>query len=1088
MENNAKAFFISRAGADGDFAAEIAAVLEEAGYVVSLQQWDFTNKNFMDQMHEALKGVAVVVALLSPEYLKSEHCQAEWLNAIAGDPLNRNGRLILFRVVECEPPGLLSGLAYWDLVQIRDNRPMLADVVRNAVLADHHDATPIAGPYWRAPRTIVDGEATRLTPSFTGRASELAALSLAFDKPNSIVALHGMGGTGKSALAREYARRNSDEYAVVWWLNAETEIGIIERLVTLGSIFVRGLDSIADRGAAAQQVITTILSGFAKPILLIFENLENENDLLRWCPQQGAKILVTSRKANWGGDITAVPVDSWPIEDATLYLRRQSGREDLTDGDARAIAETLGGLPLALAHAAAFLKSRRNVRAESYLERIATRMSNAPKDAEYPRSVFATFQEQLGRAEADAPGAAAIMCLLAFFAPEAVPEELFQQSPQTYPNSLRPILNSEPAQGLRETILSAEKLEEAFGVLDDLSLIDFFPDTRTCTVHRLVQLAARELLGTATSDWGEAAITILDAAFPDLGNRNWDRCARLLPHVQAIVGIVQDRVLPSEANLVDRAARYLLDRSQYSKAEPLFVRALELIQCDLGEDHPTVAVSLANLASLYVYQGRYVDAESLYLRALEISECALGRDHPAVAMKLNNLASLYHSQGRYADEEPLYVRALEIRERSLGGDHPTVATSLNSMAGLYQSQGRFADAEPLNLRALEIKERALGRDHPEVAISLDCLAALYSTQGRFAEAEPFYVRALEIRQLALGGGHPDVATSLNNLTELYRLQGRYAEAAPLIAPALDIREREFGGDHPDVAMSLNNLASYYQSQGRYADAEPLYVRALEILERALGEDHNDVATMLNNLAVLYTSEGRYAEAEPVCIRSLEICKRALGEDHPDVAASLSNLATLFSSQGRYTEAEPLCVRALEIYESALGADHPDVATALNNVALLYGSQGRFAEAEPLFVRALEIYERALGGDHPDVAMSLTNLAAFYRSQGLNADAEPLYLRALDTNERVFGGDHPDVATCLSKLGVLYSSESRYAEAELLFVRALEIRERTLGGDHPLVATSLNNLVELYQLQGRYADAEPLYLRALEIRERAFGGP
>ena len=47
-----------------------------------------------------------MVALLSPEYLSSEHCQAEWQNAIAGDPLNTKSRLILLRVAECEPAGL----------------------------------------------------------------------------------------------------------------------------------------------------------------------------------------------------------------------------------------------------------------------------------------------------------------------------------------------------------------------------------------------------------------------------------------------------------------------------------------------------------------------------------------------------------------------------------------------------------------------------------------------------------------------------------------------------------------------------------------------------------------------------------------------------------------------------------------------------------------------------------------------------------------------------------------------------------------------------------------------------------------------
>jgi hypothetical protein len=45
--------------------------------------------------------------------------------------------------------------------------------------------------------------------------------------------------------------------------------------------------------------------------------------------------------------------------------------------------------------------------------------------------------------------------------------------------------------------------------------------------------------------------------------------------------------------------------------------------------------------------------EQLHKRSLAIREKALGPDHPDVANSLNNMASLYHAQGRYADAEPL---------------------------------------------------------------------------------------------------------------------------------------------------------------------------------------------------------------------------------------------------------------------------------------------------------------------------------------------------------------------------------------------------------------------------------------------------
>jgi hypothetical protein len=54
MTDKAADFFISRAGADADFAAVIGQILEGAGFSVILQQWDFADRNFMERMQAAL--------------------------------------------------------------------------------------------------------------------------------------------------------------------------------------------------------------------------------------------------------------------------------------------------------------------------------------------------------------------------------------------------------------------------------------------------------------------------------------------------------------------------------------------------------------------------------------------------------------------------------------------------------------------------------------------------------------------------------------------------------------------------------------------------------------------------------------------------------------------------------------------------------------------------------------------------------------------------------------------------------------------------------------------------------------------------
>jgi tetratricopeptide (TPR) repeat protein len=119
------------------------------------------------------------------------------------------------------------------------------------------------------------------------------------------------------------------------------------------------------------------------------------------------------------------------------------------------------------------------------------------------------------------------------------------------------------------------------------------------------------------------------------------------------------------------------------------------------------------VALLNYAQGRYAEAEPLFKRALAIMEKALRPDHPDVANFLNNLASLYQAQRRYAEAEPLYKRSLAIVEKALGAEHPNVAASFYNLAWLGVAQGEWAKAADYWRLATKLIERRAERGLPE---------------------------------------------------------------------------------------------------------------------------------------------------------------------------------------------------------------------------------------------------------------------------------------------------------------------------------------------------------------------------------------
>jgi hypothetical protein len=109
-------FFVSYTQADRPWAEWVAWQLEEDGCRVLIQAWDMVpGSNWAHRMQEGVRRASRTVAVLSAAYADSVFATAEREAAWRGDPLGEQRKLVVFRVADCERPGLLSGVVSVDL-------------------------------------------------------------------------------------------------------------------------------------------------------------------------------------------------------------------------------------------------------------------------------------------------------------------------------------------------------------------------------------------------------------------------------------------------------------------------------------------------------------------------------------------------------------------------------------------------------------------------------------------------------------------------------------------------------------------------------------------------------------------------------------------------------------------------------------------------------------------------------------------------------------------------------------------------------------------------------------------------------------
>ncbi len=114
-------FFVSYHASDRTWAEWVAWQLEDAGYRVLLQDWDFApGTRWTTFLQRARARSERTIALVSENYIKFAYGQPEWELAYQTDPLGLRRRLLPIRVADDPLPGLLGGIRAFDLFDVAD--------------------------------------------------------------------------------------------------------------------------------------------------------------------------------------------------------------------------------------------------------------------------------------------------------------------------------------------------------------------------------------------------------------------------------------------------------------------------------------------------------------------------------------------------------------------------------------------------------------------------------------------------------------------------------------------------------------------------------------------------------------------------------------------------------------------------------------------------------------------------------------------------------------------------------------------------------------------------------------------------------
>ena len=659
-------------------------------------------------------------------------------------------------------------------------------------------------------RRGVTGKPVRLAdppPLLAGREDLLAELDTRLTSGDNsgprTVALCGLGGVGKTSVALAYAHRHLAEVGAAWRFAAEDPTvlaaGFAELAAQLGALNVADeLDPVAS--------VHGTLAAFPERWLLIFDNAPDRAAVERFLPSAGrGRVLVTSRDPNWPpGQVLEVPMLGSEV--AADFLISRTGDRD--EQAATELATELGGLPLALEQAAAYIQASGGSLA-GYLALFRQRRPELLVRGQpmgYDSTVAATWALAFGKLEQSTTQAAGLLRLLAFCAPEPVPLRLLLQGQRGLTKRLRrPV--AKVVKRLQDPLVTSDAIAE----LRRYSLVTSAGD-ESVLVHRLVQaVTADQMPSGVASQWRQAAAAVIEAAIP--GDTRlpvtWPLCALLLPHAQA--------ALSDDSPGMARLANYLGELGNFASAAELCQRVLDARERSLGPEHPETLTARGSLARWTGRSGDAAAARDQCAALLPIQERVLGPDHRDTLSTRSSLAGWTGQAGDAAAARDQYAALLPIRERVLGAEDPDTLHTWSSLARWTGWAGDAAAARDRLAVLLPIRERVLGAEDPDTLNTRNNLADWTGRAGDAGAARDQYAALLPIRERVLGPEHPHTLATRQGVASWTGQAGDAAAARDQYAALLPIQERVLGAEHPDTLSTRANLARWTQEADGDAD-------------------------------------------------------------------------------------------------------------------------------------------------------------------------------------------------------------------------------------------------------------------------------
>ncbi|KAK0729271.1 hypothetical protein B0T21DRAFT_452709 [Apiosordaria backusii] len=856
------------------------------------------------------------------------------------------------------------------------------------------------------------GEPSRF---FTGREVILNRLDTFFSArdtggaPRREFLLYGLGGVGKTQIAYKAAQLLEQRFKYIFYIDGSSDATIDQSYANIAR--EHGLDEGTSTSTEASKFrAIKWIEALTEEWLMIFDDLLNSNQNGKLPGRGKGNIIYTSRTAEFKRELPAActfEVTEMDESDAIAFLLKaadivapntaEQAAQDTALAEqiaeeaaqhtalAQQIVSTLGCLPLAIDHAAAYIKTA-NFTLQEYLDSLHIKqvrlLENPRSGEEKPENsiVHATLElsydaivaigQREGRSYKGRVALAAlnVLSLLSLYHHQKFPLETFARAVNE-----RRAWNADVAFPFERITTDPERnLDNLFWMQEDgkcnlvwfsgARLLEQFSLVKVDAMHQtsmhiLVHTWARRRMDRTTylQQSLAAKILLFESIIPSFKVIDRRHLQSIRTHLEACRNRsnVPFKYDPYDGHLSFKLGWSYKAEKDFQNAERYFQRSLEICKFEYGNEHWITINCMSTLGMLYHEMCRLGDAEEMFLLAIERLRWRINESQWVLDKLEQDQAKSSHRKQHIPIRLPLRLKPTMAGPdgTSVGKDgEPELRLDTSGTAGKKMS----VDGIINDIYELEGTHDLLHA----------YLAKVYIEQGRHGLGKKLFLQATKYIEEKLDEDDPEMMALK---TEALYLSGNsdYEFWTDRLNYMMDQWENTDAWQYENMYRFLEIFGEVALENHHHDAAYIAYLRAFTEYESMYGLYDRRVIAVLKRLATCQVYRGNLDSAitfSNVCTRR---ARKTFGEYHADTIEAYLTTSIIMSIRNSESteESRSYVEAALHRAEVFYGRDH----SKTKKIRQRLEEEKRRAEDDPYEGKPIEEIHQSMKEDLKEMA-------------------------------------------------------------------------------------------------------------------------